>query len=78
MDNRQHVKKTTPSRASVLAAKAAALVPNLFQNTIGQALPYTYFHGIDPDDTQKLNALARRRAKNKVARASRRKNRSVR
>ena len=75
MDNRQHQKKATPTRSAQLMAKMAALVPNAFQNTIGQALPPTYFHGIDPDDTQKLNALARRRAKNKVARASRRRNR---
>lgn len=73
MDNRQHQK--TPSRMAQFIEKAAAFVPNAFQQRIGQALPPTYYQGIDPDDTQKLNALARRRAKNKVARRSRRVNR---
>ncbi len=45
------------------------------QTIIAAALPPNYFQGIADEDTHKQNVLARRRAKNKVARKSRRKNR---
>lgn len=44
-----------------------------YQRAIASALPRNYYQGTD--DPQKLKALAKRRAKNKMARLSRRKNR---
>lgn len=79
MDNRQHTKK--PSRMAEFLAKAAATaakalhINRTYQQAIGQALPRTYFQGLDEDDAHAMNKLARRRAKNKVARKSRRINR---
>lgn len=76
MDNRQHSKAPRMTRSQKLAA-ALANTKRAWQNAIGQALPANYFKGIDPEDAHAVGKLQRRRAKNKVARKSRRTNRKV-
>jgi hypothetical protein len=75
MDNRQHTRK--PTRSEKLIEKLTALVkgPNAYQQRIAAALPPTYFQGFDDDDVAAQKRIAKRRAKNKVARASRKANR---
>lgn len=81
MDNRQHSKKATPVKGQSMSEFRSKAWANLldpvksFQRAISGALAPNYFQGYADDDVAAHNRLARRRAKNKVARQSRRINR---
>lgn len=65
------------TRSERLIANIQKLItPNRpYQQRIGQALPFNYFQGFDDTDVAAQKRIAKRRAKNKVARASRKANR---
>lgn len=70
MDNRQHSKKAPRMTRSQKLIAALTKSKRAWQDAIGQALAPNYYQGTVPDKVK-----ARRRAKNKVARKSRRINR---